>query len=562
MRVKDEHPAKGLAAGYGRVSLATPHLNQDSPENHVRVNRQTAARSGLKIKPGYEFYDRGISGSKDVRLPELERAIRAVVEREVEALIVPALDRLSRRGIRHVGEMLDAVEAAGGRIIFGREGLDSGSPGSRAIIVFLAEQARAEAQVLSWRLATWQEGCRLMGKWTGKRPYGYLIVDGRLVHHPEEAPIVRRIVAAYLSGQGCRQIAMTLNDEGVLSPNTAKAEDIRARGGQPKNQPTSWGLSTVSELLRNPVLVGWRQHRGAVVLGPDGQPVSFGAGILQPAERTRIIAERDRRMIIVKKSPLTKWIGRTTDGSRPPRYLLAGLATCETCGYSMVGHNRPERGHVVYRCSTFINGYTCKTRAHIQSDVADEEVHRQLTVRLSAIKPADPIVDAIAKRWSRLATTADEGERSAIQSRRAAVRDQIAHLEQARYVRGEFRKSDEVARWEQMLGSLKAQCTAIEDALHALGPPPDFEIGGFVDTYLSSDTWDAIPLAQRRELLQATTDRIIIVPAHRQRSLPAFERVRILLAGENADAQAIGAEQRTLGRWARASTSITWFDHP
>jgi DNA invertase Pin-like site-specific DNA recombinase len=379
MRVKDEHPAKGWAAGYGRVSLATPHLNQDSPENHVRVNRQTAARSGLKIKPGYEFYDRGITGSKDVRLPELERAIRAVVEREVEALIVPAFDRLSRRGMRHIGEMLDAVEAAGGRIIFGKEGLDSGSSGSRATIVFLAEQARAEAQALSWRLATWQEGCRLKGKWTGKCPYGYLVVDGRLVHHPDEAAIVRRIVAAFLSGQGCRQIASMLNDEGVLSPNTAKAEEIRARGRQPKNQPTTWGLSTVSELLRNPVLAGWRQHRGSVVLGPDGEPVSFGDGILQPDERIRILTERDRRTTIIKESPLAGWIGRTTGGCRPPRYLLAGLATCETCGYSMVGHNRPERGHVVYRCSTFINGYTCKARAHIRSELADEEVRRQLS---------------------------------------------------------------------------------------------------------------------------------------------------------------------------------------
>jgi len=216
----------------------------------------------------------------------------------------------------------------------------------------------------------------------------------------------------------------------------------------------------------------------------------------------------------------------------------------------MVGHNRPERGHVVYRCSTFINGYTCKTRAHIQSDVADEEVRRQLTARLSVVKPADPIVDAIADQWRQLATTGDEGERSKLQSSHAAVRDQIADLEEARYVRGEFHKSYEVARWEQMIGTLKAQGVAIEDALHTLGPPPDFDIGVFVDTYLSRDAWDAIPLAQRRELLQATTDRIIIVPAHRRRKLPACERVRILLAGENADAVAIGAEQRTLGRWA------------
>ena len=548
-----EHPAKGWAAGFGRVSLATPYLNQDSPENHVRVNRQTAATFGLTIKPGYEFYDRGITASKDVRLPELERAIAAVVTREVEALIVPALDRLSRRGMRHVGEMLDAVEGAGGRIIFGKEGLDSAKPGSRAVLAFLAEQARAEAQALSWRLTTWQEGCRLKGKWTGKRPYGYLVVDGRLVPHPDEAPIVRRIVAAFLSGQGCRQIASMLNAEGLPSPNAARAEELRARGRQPRNQPTTWGLSTISELLRNPVLVGWRQHHGEVVLGADGEPVSFGTGILEPSERQLVLAERERRTAIVRGGSLLKWIDPTTGGGRTPRYLLAGLATCESCGYSMVGHNRPERGYAVYRCSTFIHGYICTARAHIQSATADEEVRRQLTERLAAMEPADPLLAAMAGRWRQCALVGDQEGRAELQSRRLAVRDRIIDLEEARYVRGEFARSDDVARWEALMGSLKAQRDASEDALRELGPPPDLDVGILLDTYLRRDAWDASPLNQRRELLRVATDRVIIAPAHRQRRFPASERVRILLAGEDASGDPLGADQRMLGRWARAS---------
>ena len=80
--------------------------------------------------------------------------------------------------MRHVSEMLDAVDAVGGRIIFNKGNLDSSQPASRATIAVLAEQARDEANMLSWRIGTWREGCRLKGKWTGKRPYGYLVVDG------------------------------------------------------------------------------------------------------------------------------------------------------------------------------------------------------------------------------------------------------------------------------------------------------------------------------------------------------------------------------------------------
>jgi site-specific DNA recombinase len=518
MPARGEHPAKGWAAGFGRYSRTTTHGNQDSEEIHTRVNRDTAVRYGLKIKPGYEFYDRGITAAKsDVRLPDLERAIRVVVNQEVEALIVPALDRLSRRGMRHVGEMLDAVEVAQGRIIFGKEGLDSGNPGSRSIIAFLAERARDESQAIAWRIERWHEGCRLKGKWTGKRPYGYQVVDGRLIPDAYEAAVLRRIVADILNGLSARQIAKALNDEGVPSPGTTKAEEIRALGREPKNQPTTWGMSTIIDLLHNPALTGWRQHHGKV--------------ILTPVERARLLAELDRRTAMVKKSPNLQWIGRKTGGGRPAKYLLTGFALCETCGYHLFAFLRRDRGGLFYRCSSATQGYICKGRAHIKAAIADKEVLRQVRARLATMEPDDPVLSAIAERWRQFAMTGDEGGRAELESRRNAVRDRIIDLEEARYVRGEFAKADEIARWETMMGRLKAQRDVIEDALDELGPPPDFDIGVLLDTHLSRDAWEAATVTQRRELLKVAVDQVIIAPAHRKR-ISASDRVRVVLAGE------------------------------
>jgi len=50
-----EHPAKGWAGTYGRVSEIRTDIAQDSPENQDRLNRQGALLHGLKVKPGYEF---------------------------------------------------------------------------------------------------------------------------------------------------------------------------------------------------------------------------------------------------------------------------------------------------------------------------------------------------------------------------------------------------------------------------------------------------------------------------------------------------------------------------
>ena len=114
MPPRRQHPAKGWAAALDRTSLVRTDIQQDSSENQQRLNRQTARAFGLKLKPGYDFSEPGKSASKPITRRELERGINAIVkEKAVEALLVSSVDRLSRLGMRHVGEMLDAVDAVG-----------------------------------------------------------------------------------------------------------------------------------------------------------------------------------------------------------------------------------------------------------------------------------------------------------------------------------------------------------------------------------------------------------------------------------------------------------------
>mgnify|MGYP001048299702 CR=1 FL=1 len=46
--------------------------------------------------------------------------------------------------------------------------------------------------------------------------YGYQIEDGKLIHQPQEAEIVRRIFTLYLEGKLQREISDLLNGEGIL----------------------------------------------------------------------------------------------------------------------------------------------------------------------------------------------------------------------------------------------------------------------------------------------------------------------------------------------------------
>jgi hypothetical protein len=546
MKPRKEHPAKGWAGAFDRTSLVRTDIHQDSSENQQRLNRQAAPAYDLQIRPGYVFSEPGVPASKPIPRRVIERGINAVVrDKAIEALIFASVDRCSRLGMRHVGEMLDAVDAVGGRIIFARQNLDSSRPANRAIIAFLAEQAKDEAETLAWRIETWHEGCRIKGKWVNMRPYGHQVIDGKLVPHPDEAPIVRQMRVWVLDGWSFRQVAKALNDQEVPSPGAAKVVESYQGKRRWKRRPDSpWTPAAVTRVLTNPSLVGWQRHKGRIVLGPDGEPVSFGEGILTPGEHARLLAEIERRTTIVRHAQSGKReAGTKTGGGRRPTRLLVGFARCDGCVYKMSVQAAHGSHAALYRCNTYVYAAHCPARASIRVDDADEEVMRQLRLRLGALEPGDPILDAIAENWRELMMPEDEGERAVFQSRLDAVRARIVDLEEARYVRGDFTTGDDIARWDAMMERLKVQRDAVLQDLEELGPPPDFDLASLRASY-DVEAWDQTPLPQRRRLLQVAVDKVIVRRAER-RMAPAKDRVRVVLVGE--EPKAIGHERGVLG---------------
>src|SRR6266516_439478 len=122
--------AESVAAGsYDRLSAMAVEYDSFSPENQRRLNHQAAARNGEHIPPEFVFSDLALSGRKDVHRPAFEKAIRALLDVRIKTLYVAKLDRLSRKGMGHIGLILDDLERVGGRIVFVAEGLDSSQRG-------------------------------------------------------------------------------------------------------------------------------------------------------------------------------------------------------------------------------------------------------------------------------------------------------------------------------------------------------------------------------------------------------------------------------------------------
>ncbi|MGW2227795.1 recombinase family protein [Streptomyces formicae] len=132
---------------------------------HERDLRERAAREGLTVRKVWKeelsAYKAGVSRE------ELDSAISAVMAGKVRNLLVWKLDRLSRRGMGQVGNVLDQFETKEARLVAHIDGLDSSLPQHRGLFAWLAEQARSESFNTSTRTRSTKAEKKRIGAWPG-----------------------------------------------------------------------------------------------------------------------------------------------------------------------------------------------------------------------------------------------------------------------------------------------------------------------------------------------------------------------------------------------------------
>jgi site-specific DNA recombinase len=495
-----------------------------SPDTQRRLCQEAADRRGVKLVR--EFVDLDYSARKDIYRPGYEDGINALVNQEIEYLFVPTVDRFSRRGMGQVGLVLDELEKVGGRLIFVKEGLDSSDPNSRLIIGVLAERARAESDQISWRVEQFHETARRMGLWVRVRPYGYVVEDHRLKPHPEEALVVRRIVEEFLGGAALRAIARRLNEDGIPCPKAVINAEAKAKGHRVKPlKTTRWSYIAVRSILTAPVTAALHSHNRQLVYDENGDPISCGEGIISLGERARVLADLERRHATVRRAQEVGRIGKHTGGGRPAKYLLTGFARCGHCHGAMI------RTVGVYRCSRKGRGQQCRGGS-VMAEALEDEVVWRYTARLAACEPDDPLVDVIAERWLSQALPESEADRRRLSDALEVVKRRIKDLYDDRYDRHLFETREDLAEWEERLTRARFQRQALEARLAALGPPTKLDIGGLLDTELSTEAWKRTPLERRRDLLRLGVKVVLVYNAMRGQR-PISDRVRVVFADED-----------------------------
>jgi putative DNA-invertase from lambdoid prophage Rac len=203
--------------GYCRVSTAEQASNGDSLETQKQQITGYAMMKGWTVS-GF-FVETGVSGSVPLAdRPEGQRLLTAVVRDDV--IVAAKLDRMFRssddalatlKGLKAEGIALHLIDL-GGDVI--------GNGIGKLVFTILAAVAESERDRIRERIRDVKRHLASQGIYGGgKRPFGFDVIDGRIVPNAAEQAVIDRMIEMRASGSSYRAICSAT---GITDPSTAK----------------------------------------------------------------------------------------------------------------------------------------------------------------------------------------------------------------------------------------------------------------------------------------------------------------------------------------------------
>lgn len=249
--------AKGRAAIYVRVSTdeqADPGLNGGSLESQEARCQALCQARGLEVMA--VFVDAGESGGSLDR-PALDDLRMFVAAGEVEAVVVYAVDRLSRSQADTLA-LLQEFERNGAGLMAASQDFDTTSPTGRAMLGMLAVFAELQRAEIRERTRVKLRAKAARGEAVSRPAFGLRREGRSFVRDEATWPVVARILTERMAGSSCQMIADRLNSGSVPTPTAVRGE---ARGLV--KGPGIWHAATVAKLCRNPHVLRLAQDSDA-----------------------------------------------------------------------------------------------------------------------------------------------------------------------------------------------------------------------------------------------------------------------------------------------------------
>lgn len=197
---------------------------------YIRVSTNEQAKEGISLRHQEEkikayaalhemelvevVRDEGISAKTVEKRPGAMKVIDMAAAGEVEVIIVYKLDRMFRNAAEALS-VSQEINRRGVALHSVTERLDTQSAMGKFFFTIMAAAAEMERNLISERTRDALQHKKAKGEVFNHAPYGYDIVDRKLVPNEEEQAVIARIQRLESEEKSLQAIANELNDEGI-----------------------------------------------------------------------------------------------------------------------------------------------------------------------------------------------------------------------------------------------------------------------------------------------------------------------------------------------------------
>ncbi len=220
---------------YGYIRLNSRHRNPSNFDlkKQTKIIKTWSKTHDYKVK---KILCETEPNNTNLELPKLKKLISLIEQGEVSLLIIPRLDRLTRR-IRLYQKLINLFKKYNIRFVSIEENLDSLTKNGKKVLETINYLALWDAKTISDRTHEMIEKKRKLGESVGHAPFGYVYQKKRL------APLVRELNIAKI-------IREKREEENLSYHKIARflnSQRLRAkRGGK-------WYAETIKCICENPL---------------------------------------------------------------------------------------------------------------------------------------------------------------------------------------------------------------------------------------------------------------------------------------------------------------------
>ena len=330
-------------------NTAALYLRKSSLDDRAGDNRsisdqrhdleRLADRHGLQIVAEYEEKV-GTSAShiKNHARPQYDRAL-ADMGSTYSVLLGWRTNRLIRAGMGPMGQLLDVVADARGRVIT-CDGTDTNQSGMRTVLAVQSEQDRSYVQQVTDAVRRGKEGQRRRGEYQGGALQYGLLRDKDAEYgvsvDQEAAEVLRRACDMLIVGATLKEACRVLNGDGHRTSTGA-----------------SWTATTLRRVVLSPHMLGHRYYKAQDVyaVDDDGNRLVVHEPIITEGTFRRVakaVSARVRR---------TNNLTRNQPTAKRHASLLGGITRCADCqtafwagGQTKTLSTGEVRDYRYYRC--------------------------------------------------------------------------------------------------------------------------------------------------------------------------------------------------------------------